>query len=186
MRYWLLVLLVTGLTAVAGYALVQPLQTSQQTIGKEVQQTAERILVLNISVDGLEFSQSSTMHLKATIGNAGTEEVLLEYFAGQLFEVVIRDESGKIVYVHSDREFQRYLMMAPLHLRLAPGESHTETMEVPLVYTRGAEKGQPLPPGNYTLTVYLTAAVQGHPSGIIDGVKAYTAASIRIAVRPRQ
>ncbi|KUO89817.1 MAG: hypothetical protein AT708_04470 [Pyrobaculum sp. OCT_11] len=80
-------------------------------------------------------------------------------------------------------------MIAPLHLRLAPGESHTETMEillVPLVYIRGAEKGKPLPPGNYTLTVYLTAAVQGHPSGIIDGVKAYTTASIRIAVRPRQ
>jgi hypothetical protein len=57
---------------------------------------------------------------------------------------------------------------------------------IPLVYTGGAEKGKPLPPGNYTLTVYLTAAVQGHPSGIIDGVKAYTAASIRIAVRPRQ
>jgi hypothetical protein len=80
-------------------------------------------------------------------------------------------------------------MIAPLHLRLAPGESHTETMEillVPLVYIRGAEKGKPLPPGNYTLTVYLTAAVQGRHFGIIDGVKAYTAASIRIAVRPRQ
>jgi hypothetical protein len=188
MRYWLLILLVlvAGLIAVAGYPLVQSLQTPQQTIGKEVQQTAERILVLNISVDGFEFSPGSVIRLKATIGNTGTEEVLLEYFAGQLFEVIIRDESGKIVYVHSDRGFQRYLMIAPLHLRLAPGESRTETMEVPLVYTRGAEKDRPLPPGNYTLTVYLTAAVQGHPSGIIDGVKAYTAASIRIAVRSRQ
>jgi hypothetical protein len=186
MRYWLLMLLVTGLVTVAGYALVQSLQTPQQTIGKAVQQTAERVLVLNISVDGVEFAPGSTMHLKATVMNAGTEEVLLEYFTGQLFEVVIRDESGKIVYVHSDRGFQRYLMMAPLHLRLAPGESHTETVKVPLVYTRGAEKGKPLPPGNYTLTVYLTAAVQGHPSGIIDGVKAYTTASIRITVRSRQ
>jgi hypothetical protein len=157
----------------------------QQVIGKVAQQTAERILVLNISVDGVEFPPGSTMHLKATIRNTGTEEVLLEYFAGQLFEVVIRDESGKIVYAYSDRGFQRYLMIAPLHLRLAPGESHTETMEIPLVYSRGAEKGKPLPPGNYTLTVYLTAAVQGHPSGTIDGVKAYTAASIRITVRPQ-
>jgi hypothetical protein len=186
MRYWLLILLVAGLIAVAGYPLVQSLQTPQQTIGKAVQQTAERILVLNISVDGVEFPLGSTIRLKATVENAGTEEVLLEYFADQLFEVMIRDESGTIVYVDSDRGFQRYLMIAPLHLRLAPGESHTETMEIPLVYTRGAEKGQPLLPGNYTLTVYLTAAVQGHPSGIIDGVKAYTAASIRIAVRPRQ
>jgi hypothetical protein len=186
MRCWLLALLVVGLLATTGLALIQPLHTPQQTIGKAVQQAAKRILVLNLSVDGVEFPPDSTVHLKATVGHAGTEEVLLEYFAGQLFEVVIRDGSGTIVYVHSDRGFQRYLMMAPLHLRLAPGESHTETMEVPLVYSRGAEKGQPLPPGNYTLTVYLTAAVQGHPPGIIDGVKAYTAASIRIAVRPRQ
>jgi hypothetical protein len=131
----------------AGYALVQSLQTPQQAMKKVAQQTAESILVLNISVDGVEFSLGSTIHLKAIVGNAGTEGVLLEYFAGQLFEVVIRDETGTIVYVHSDRGFQRYLMIAPLHLRLAPGESHTETMEVPLVYTRGAEKGQPLPRG---------------------------------------
>jgi hypothetical protein len=188
MRYWLLILfvLVAGLIAVAGYALVQSLQTPWQAMEEVAQQAAERILVLNISVDGAEFPPDSTLHLKATVMNAGTEEVLLEYFADQLFEVVIRDETGTIVYVHSDRGFQRYLMIAPLHLRLAPGESHTETMEIPLVYTRGAEKGQPLPPGNYTLTVYLTAAVQGHPSMTIDGVKAYTTASIRIAVRSRQ
>jgi hypothetical protein len=146
------------------------------------QQVAERILMLNISVDSAEFPPGSIIHLKATVTNVGTEEVLLEYFAGQLFEVVIRDESGTIVYVHSDRGFQRYPMIAPLHLRLAPGESHTETMEVPLVYTRGAEKDKPLPPENYTLTVYLTAAVQGYQSGIIDGVKAYTAASIELVV----
>jgi hypothetical protein len=186
MRYWLLTLSVAGLIAVAGYALVQSLQTPQQFIGEVAQQTAKRILVLNISVDGVEFPPGSTVHLKATVRNIGTEEVLLEYFAGQLSEVVIRDESGTLVYVHSDRGFRRYLMIAPLHLRLAPGESRTETMEVPLVYTRGAEKGKPLPPGNYTLTVYLTAAVQGHLSGSIDGVKAYTTASIRITVKPRQ
>jgi hypothetical protein len=75
-------------------------------------------------------------------------------------------------------------MIAPLHLRLAPGESHTETMEIPLVYTRGAEKGKPLLPGNYTLTVYLTTAVQGRHSGTFDGVKASTTASIGIMVRP--
>ena len=201
MRYWILALLVAGMVVIAGYALVQPLQTPQQvtttstanTVNIETRvqateqttrQTAERILMLNISVDGVGFAPGSTMHLKATIRNTGTEEVLLEYFAGQLFEVVIRDETGTIVYVHSDRGFQRYLMIAPLHLRLTPGESHTETMEIPLVYTKGAEKGKPLPPGNYTLTVYLTAAVHGHPYMTIDGVKAYTVASIGIAVRP--
>jgi hypothetical protein len=132
---------------------------------KVAHQTAERILVLNISVDGVEFPPGSTIHLKATVRNAGTEEALLEYFADQLFEVIIRDESGMIVYVHSDRGFQRYLMIAPLHLRLAPGENHTETLEIPLVYSRGAEKGKPLPPGNYTLTVYLIAT-EHHPKSL--------------------
>ena len=182
----ILLALVAGLIAVAGYALVQSLQTPQQAIGKAVQQAAERILVLNLSVDGVEFPPDSTVHLKTTVRNTGTEKVLLEYFTGQLFEVTIRDESGRTVYLHSDREFQRYLMAAPTHLRLTPGESRTETMEIPLVYTRGAEKDKPLPPGTYTLTVYLTAAVQGHPSGTIDGVKAYTTAQIKIIVRPAE
>jgi hypothetical protein len=141
MRYRLLALLIAGLITTAGCALVQSLRTPRRAMEEQPHQTAERILVLNISVDGVEFAPGSTIHLKATVGNAGTEEVLLEYFAGQLFEVVIRDETGTIVYVHSDGGFQRYLMIAPLHLRLTPGESHTETMEIPLVYTKGAEKG---------------------------------------------
>jgi len=118
MRYWSLILLVmvAGLIAVAGYPLVQSLQTPQQTIGKEVQQTAERILVLNISVDSAKFTAGSTIHLKATVRNTGTEEVLLEYFAGQLFEVMIRDESGRAVYVHSDKGFQRYLIDSTRYL----------------------------------------------------------------------
>jgi hypothetical protein len=185
MSCWLLALSVAGLVVIAGCALVQSLQTPRQTIEETTQRTAEKLLVLNISVDGVEFAPDSTMHLKATVTNAGMEEVLLEYFTGQLFEVVIRGKSGTIVYVHTDRGFQRYLMIAPPHLRLAPGGSHTETMEVPLVYSRGAEKGKPLPAGNYTLTVYLTAGMQGHPSGTIDGVKAYTTSSIRITVKPR-
>jgi hypothetical protein len=141
---------------------------------KVAHQTAERFLVLNISVDNVEFPPGSIIHLKATVGNAGTEEVLLEHFAGQLFEVVIRDETGTIVYVHSDRGSQRYFMTAQLHL----------TMKIPLAYSRGAEKGQPLHPGNYTLTVYLTTAAQGRHSGTFDGVKASTTPSIGIMVRP--
>jgi hypothetical protein len=181
---WLALLVIGLVIVMIGNTLVESLQMPRQTMEEVTRETAERTLLLNISVEGLEFAPGSTVHLKATVRNAGTEEALLEYFAGQLFEVIIRDGSGSIVYVHSDRGFQRYLMIAPLHLRLVPGESHTETMEIPLVYSRGAEKDKPLPPGNYTLTVYLTAAVQGHPSMTIDGVKGYTVASIGIAVRP--
>jgi hypothetical protein len=66
MRYWMLALLVAGLVVIAGYALVQPLQTPQQAMTtstantanietraqaaeETAQQTAERILMLNIS-----------------------------------------------------------------------------------------------------------------------------------------
>jgi hypothetical protein len=185
MSYRLLALLVAGLITTAGYALVQSLQTPRQAIEDVAQQVSENSLVLNISINGSELAPGSTIHLKASVRNVGKEEVLLEYFAGQMFEIIIRDESGRAVYVHSDRGFQRYLMIAPLHLRLAPRESYMETMDIPLVYSRGAERGKPLPLGNYTLTVYLTAAVQGHPSGTIDGVKACTSISISIMVRPR-
>jgi len=56
-------------------------------------------------------------------------------------------------------------MAAPLHLRLAPGESRTETIKIALVYSRDAEKGKPLPPGNYTLRVYLMAGSKGTRPG---------------------
>ena len=85
MRYRLLALLIAGLITTAGCALVQSLRTPRRAMEEQPQQTAERILVLNISVDGVEFPPGSTVHLKATVGNAGTEGVLLEYFAGQLF-----------------------------------------------------------------------------------------------------
>jgi uncharacterized protein YPO0396 len=37
------------------------------------QQATERILVLNISMDGVEFSSDSTIHLKVTVRNTGTD-----------------------------------------------------------------------------------------------------------------
>ena len=95
MRLWLPILLVAGLVAATCYSLVQSLQTPQQAMitstantanietrvqatEQTTRQTAERILVLDVSVDGVEFPPGSTLHLKATVMNAGTEEVLLE------------------------------------------------------------------------------------------------------------
>jgi hypothetical protein len=72
MRYRLQALLIAGLITTVSYALVQSLQTPQQVIGEVAQQTAKRILMLNISINGLEFPPGSTLHLKATVGNAGT------------------------------------------------------------------------------------------------------------------
>jgi len=98
-----------GLVAATGYAPVQPLQAPRQAMEETARQVAEeKILALNISINGSEFAPGSSVHLTTTVRNAGTEEVLLEYFVGQLFEVIIRDESGRAVYVHSERGFQRY------------------------------------------------------------------------------
>ncbi len=199
MKYGLLALIVAGLMAVAGYALVQPMQkiptaeatpavymsTQGQTTVEALQQTADGAVLLDIAVDGVELTPGSIILLTAIIKNTGPEEVLLEYFIGQLFEVIIRDEAGTPVYVHSDTGFQKYILAAPLHLRLAPSETHSQTIEVKLVYSRGVEKGKLLPPGTYTLTVYLTAAVEGHPSGTIKGIKAYTSTTTTITVRPQ-
>jgi hypothetical protein len=80
---------------------------SHRAVGPTDSREGVGVLVLNISVDGLEFSPGLAIRLKTTVRNTGTEEVLLEYFAGQLFEVMIRDESGRAVYVHSDKGFQR-------------------------------------------------------------------------------
>jgi len=197
MRYSLLALLVAGLMAVAGYALVQPMQKTPlaettptvnmgtQTTVEAFQQTVERVVSLKIAVDSVRLTPGSVILLTTIVQNTGPEEVLLEYFIGQLFEVIIRDEAGTPVYLHSDTGFYKHLMAAPLHLRLAPGETHAENIEIKMVYSRGGEKGSPLPTGTYTLTVYLTAAVQGHPSRTIDGLKAYTSASIEITVEPQ-
>jgi hypothetical protein len=100
---WLALLVIGLVIVMIGNTLVESLQMPRQTMEEVTRETAERTLLLNISVEGLEFAPGSTVHLKATVRNAGTEEALLEYFAGQLFEVIIRDGSGSIVYVHSDR-----------------------------------------------------------------------------------
>ncbi|MCR6624632.1 MAG: BsuPI-related putative proteinase inhibitor [archaeon YNP-LCB-024-027] len=149
-----------------------------------IQQILTEPILLTIVVDGVEFAPGSTLRLTAQIQNTGLEDVLLEYFTGQLFEVIIRDEAGTPLYVHSDTGFHKYLLAAPLHLRLAPGESYSQLIEVKLIHTRGAEKGSPLPPGIYTLTVYLTAAVEKHPSKTINGLKAYTSVSTTITIKP--
>ncbi len=187
-----------GITA---YALVLPLQETSAADGGSfltphpaatgeasavpAPQTAHRTILLNIYLSNEKLDPGSSLCINATVQNVGQEEVLLEYFAGQLFEVVIRDEAGTPVYIRGDTGAQRYLMTPPLHIGLAPGESHTEAIEVRLLYSGGSERGNPLPPGVYTLTVYLTAAVQGHPSGVIDGIRAYTSASATITIEAR-
>jgi hypothetical protein len=71
------------------------MSTQNQATGT-VHQTADQPLRLNIAMDGVEFTPGSTIHLTASIQNTGTEEVSLEYFIGQLFEVIIRDGSSTI------------------------------------------------------------------------------------------
>ncbi len=136
------------------------------------------ILVLDISLSEAEPSVGSDIYVKVNLRNTGQEEVLMEYFAGQLFEVVIRDDSGKVLYAHSDMGFRRYFMLASLYLRLAPGEAFTKTLKVKLVFSRGVKKGNPLPP-RYLISA---SAVWGQPYVVINGIKAYTVAAATITI----
>jgi len=180
----LLALLSAGLITTTGYALFQSLQTPQQTNGGGSPTDSREVVGAEHIREQRRFLTRLDNTPQSYRQEQGNQRDPAGVLLGQLFEVIIRDESGRAIYIHSDRGTRATFDSTAASQAYTRG-NRTETMEIPLVYSRGAEKGKLLPPGTYTLTVYLTAAVQGHPSGTIDGVKAYTAAQIRIIVRPR-
>jgi hypothetical protein len=143
------------------------------------------------------FTSGSTINFRACVENIGLEEVKLKYSAFMLFEVIIRDETGRPVWVYSDtlhdikERAKKDKSLKDLFVveeeEIKPGYRGLYTsknMWIPLVYTRGPEKGKPLPPGIYTLTVYLIATVKGYPPRTVDGIKAYAVKSVELAVSP--
>jgi hypothetical protein len=142
MRYRLLALLVTGLTVTAGYTLIQSLQTPQQTnrggsptdsrevVGAEHIREQRRFLT--------RLDNTPQSYRQEQGDQRGPAGVLL----GQLFEVIIRDESGRVIYIHSDRSTRATFDGTAMSQAYTRG-NRTETMEILLllVYSRGAEKG---------------------------------------------
>jgi uncharacterized protein YutE (UPF0331/DUF86 family) len=132
------------------------------------------------SPEYLSFDYVPTRYYMVYVENISTSTLQLSYSIGEAFEAVIRDESGRVVFVYSDTLLEKgeYRKM----VALSPGSIFQDSIRVPLVYTRSDIMGKPLPPGTYTLTVYLTATIDGYQPEIIDGIKAFAAKSIEITV----
>jgi hypothetical protein len=144
------------------------------------------------------FISGSTINFRVCVENIGLENVKLKYSTFMLYEVIIRDEAGRPVWVYSDtlrdikerarRDKSLKDLFAVEEEEIKPGYRGlytSENMTIPLVYTRGPEKGKPLPPGIYTLTVYLIATVKGYSPRTVDGIKACAVKSIELAVSPQ-
>jgi HEPN domain-containing protein len=128
----------------------------------------------------LSFEYVPTRYYKVDVENISTSTLRLSYSIGEAFEAIIRDGSGRVVFVHSDTLLEKGEYRK--EVALPPGRIFSDYIRIPLVYTRNDLMGKPLPPGTYTLTVYLTATIDGYQPEIIDGIKAFAAKSIEITV----
>jgi uncharacterized protein YutE (UPF0331/DUF86 family) len=128
----------------------------------------------------VSFEYVPTRYYKVDIENISTSTLRLSYSIGEAFEAIIRDGSGRVVFVHSDTLLEKGEYRK--EVALPPGSIFSDYIRIPLVYTRSDLMGKPLPPGTYTLTVYLTATIDGYQPEIIDGIKAFAAKSIEITV----
>nr|BAJ49347.1 hypothetical protein HGMM_F01D06C14 [Candidatus Caldarchaeum subterraneum] len=116
-------------------------------------------ITLTLQISPQTAGPTASINAVLTLTNTGTTAVNIEYFIGQLFEIIIKNTEGVTVYRLSATTPYRYMMSRPLQLTLNPGETYQQNISLKLVDTAG----QPLPPGTYTATAYLTAAVEHHP-----------------------
>jgi hypothetical protein len=132
------------------------------------------------SPEYMSFENVPTRYYEVYIENISTNTLQLSYFIGEAFEAIIRDGSGRVVFVYSDTLLEKGKYRK--EVALPPGSIFSDYIRIPLVYTRSDIMGKPLPPGTYTLTVYLTATINGYQPEIIDGIKAFAAESIEVTV----
>lgn len=132
------------------------------------------------SPEYMSFEYVPTRYYEVYIENISTSTLRLSYSIGEAFEGIIRDGSGRVVFVYSDTLLEKGEYRK--EVALPPGSIFSDYIRIPLVYTRNDLMGKPLPPGTYTLTVYLTATIDGYQPEIIDGIKAFAAKSIEITV----
>lgn len=130
---------------------------------------AEEMISLTLEIDRVRLAAGAEFTATVTLTNRGTEEVRIEYFIGQLFEVVVTSAEGRVVYRYSATTPYGYVMSRPLQLVLGPGESYRQVLRLRAV----DESGNPLPPGTYTVTAYLTGAVEGRAPSEVGWPKAF-------------
>lgn len=157
-------------TAVAWAAALQiqttyPITQIQQSIPTHEKNTeapanpSQPPITLTLQISPQTAGPGASINAALTLTNTGTTAINIEYFISQLFEIIIKNTEGVTVYRLSATTPYRYMMSRPLQLTLNPGETYQQTISLKLVDANG----QPLPPGTYTATAYLTAGVEHHP-----------------------
>lgn len=147
-----------------------PYEKESTTTPQNPSQQAQTPISLTLEISPTTAPQGASVNAVLTLTNTGTTAINIEYFIGQLFEIIVKDEEGSTVYRLSDTTPHRYMMSRPLQLILNTGETYRQQVKLRLVNTHG----QPLPPGTYTATAYLTAGVEHHPPA--EGYEAKAAA----------
>lgn len=180
------VIVAVVLTIAAVAVMAQPLLLQNQTTANEAssptsqpssnvaasntseQTTANTPITLTLEIPVRTMRTGEEMTATITLTNTRISPITIEYFIGQLYDIIIKDAEGRIVYRYSETTPYRYMMSKPLQLTLQPGETHTEQLTIKPVNTAG----QPLPPGQYKATAYLTAAIEGYKPSENYGLKA--------------
>ncbi len=90
------------------------------------------------------------LNARFTARNSTDQPVTLQFNSGQQYDLAIRDEAGRQVFLWSDGKF---FTLALSRIELGPGET-TFLVDVRLADRAGA----PLPPGRYTVEAWLTTS----------------------------
>lgn len=136
--------------------------------GDDVGRGGETPLSLFIDIPVQTISSGAEIKVKVTLANTGSTQLNIEYFLGQLYDIIIKDSGGRIVYRSSETTSYRYMLSRPLQLTLSPGETSKQEITVKLADASGT----PLPPGKYTVTAYLLGGVEKYTPPEKYGLKA--------------
>ncbi|MDF0726989.1 BsuPI-related putative proteinase inhibitor [Cytobacillus sp. S13-E01] len=144
-RFFLLfimsILVVTGCT-------IETTKQQEQGEGK-MEQEQNALEFLNTSVDIQTTTQSATLLI--ALKNTGEKDITLTFTSGQMFEIVINDESGNEMYRYS---IDKMFTMAIKDLILKPGEKKVWQEK----WDYKTQTGESVEPGNYKAIVSVVAS----------------------------
>lgn len=134
------------------------LQVEESTASGQQTPSPGGHLALTLDIPTQTVAPGAEIVATVRLTNTGTTALTIEYFIGQLFEIIIKNAEGETVYRYSETNPYRYMASRPLQLVLNPGETHQQQIKIKLVDS----SEQPLPPGRYTASAYLTAGIEGY------------------------
>ncbi|MEM4415947.1 MAG: BsuPI-related putative proteinase inhibitor [Candidatus Caldarchaeum sp.] len=136
--------------------------------GDDVHRVGETSLSLVLDIPVRTSRPGAEIVVTVTLANTGSTTLNIEYFIGQLYDIIIKNSEGRIVYRSSETTPYRHMLSRPLQLTLSPGETSKQEITVKLADA----SGNPLPPGKYTATAYLLGGVEKYTPPEKYGLKA--------------